>query len=242
MLFTFTFAVSLSLITLSVPTYWSVSDWSFYSGTGATSGPILFTDSISFTQWNISDGLVQFTDFSMGSLWPELGFSNDSPASNVTVTLVTASTIKLTVEASTGAVSTIKVDVGPKGPPALVQNVRNWNYSEATGVVTVQAVHSSPVNVILDWGHIESPSGTGGSGMIPLGPTTIVDPLTPSVMPSWLQKYKGLFVIGALYVIGATILSREEKPSPQNVKKKLNVSSKGRSKSSEIKKRKRRKW
>lgn len=166
-------------LSLAGVSYWDVdSSWRFFSGDPSSYGPIYFSNDFTFSNRTITDDLVRFTDFNMGTLWADIGFSCDTSTANITVTGIDSSEVRYTVNAPSSTVSTTKIYVGAKGSPAEVLNVRNWNYTSGTGIVTAQVLHSSPANVVLRW--TGSSGGTGGSGVLPPGTTTTGETITPT--------------------------------------------------------------
>lgn len=146
------FTASLHLlapITMGGLTSWDVdTSWGFRSGNATHSGSVLFSDNFTATSIQLTGGLVQLTDFNMGSLWSSLGFSMDTPSSNMTVEAVSQNSIKYEANAAPGF-SISQIDVGSRGEPDVISGV--YNYSYAAGIVTAWHNHTSPVMVFLNW-------------------------------------------------------------------------------------------
>lgn len=144
----FILIIRFSPITISAPAYWTVSPgWSFYSGTGATSGPVTFSSEFTTTQIDISGGLVTFSDFDMGTPWNSIGFS--SPASaTLEIQEVNVNTINVNAT-PTGGAKTFSVYVGNKGRPFTVTGSSSWAYSDITKIVSFDTAVSKLI--VLSW-------------------------------------------------------------------------------------------
>jgi len=51
----------------------------------------------------------------------------------------------------TGETSTTKIYVGDKGSPDSVTGESSWSYDEGTRILTINVIHASPAEVVIDW-------------------------------------------------------------------------------------------
>jgi len=130
---------------LSPATYWDFStDWSFYSGTGANSGPVTFNTAFTATGGNITDGIMRFQTFNMGTEWANIGFSS-SQGTTMTVTEVLTNQVKYSITASGTSTTKVWAPSTPKG----ASGQDSWSYDAGTNVVTVTATNNA--NIVLRW-------------------------------------------------------------------------------------------
>ena len=79
---------------------------------------------------------------------------NYTPSTNVNASVTSwsfSNNLTFTVSAPSGSTSTTKVYVGDKGQPTSVSGATNWSYDEATKILTITVVHSSPATITVDW-------------------------------------------------------------------------------------------
>lgn len=84
--------------------------------------------------------------FPIGSLYIQTDY-------NTTLSAVSSSSTDLTftLTADSGVTSTTQVYCASRGRPTNVIGVSSWSYSQSTNRVTLNVVHSSPEEVILEW-------------------------------------------------------------------------------------------
>jgi len=70
---------------------------------------------------------------------------------NMTSSSYGGNVITFVISAPSGNTSTTKVYVGDKGKPTSVSGATSWSYNEATKILTITVVHSSPATITVDW-------------------------------------------------------------------------------------------
>lgn len=85
--------------------------------------------------------------FSAGS---QIGTLSD-PFANITSASLSRKILTFTVSAESGRTSTTKVYCGDKDEPTSVSGATSWSYDSVTKVLTITAVHSSLVTIVVNW-------------------------------------------------------------------------------------------
>lgn len=117
---------------------------------GDLNGRINFNSDFTTTEIDWVNGLIMIDSFvHEGNTKTLIGFDCSSNA-NMTVRNATSTYIRYDVEAPTGNISTTKVYIGGSKYPGSVEGADSWHFDTVKGIVTVYAVHASPVTITIN--------------------------------------------------------------------------------------------
>ena len=120
--------------------------FTFYSGSPSSYGPIIFQSQFIATNFNWVSNQIRFTDFNMGSLWPNIGFSCPSNG-ELEVETVEDNNVVLNATVNIAPPLSFQMYVGSKGKPTNVSGVDSWSFG--SGVVTMNMLATD--RIYLSW-------------------------------------------------------------------------------------------
>ena len=146
----------------------------FKAGEG---GPIMFDVDITASKLYFANNYLMIIN--ANNIFNQIGFSCPEENANITITKIDSIEIHYTVNAPTYTFSVTKIYVGNKGKPLDVSGDLSWSYNSNLKIVTVNVLHQSPSNIILEWADNEN---------------EYVDDFTRSI-------YKSLGLLGSIFSI-----------------------------------------
>ena len=115
----------------------------------AEGGPIMFDVDITISGLDFENNYLMIIN--ANNIYNKIGFSCPTENANITITKICSMEIHYTVNAPTYTLSVTKIYVGNKGKPLDVSGDFSWSYNSNLKIVTVNVLHQSPSNIILEW-------------------------------------------------------------------------------------------
>jgi len=116
---------------------------------GVNKGNIFFDVVYGASVIYFDDGMLMLHN--LNGYYGIIGFSCDTSTANMTITKIASDELDYTVNAPTDVTSTTKIYVGSKGRPSDVSGATSWAYNSNLKIVTVNILHYSPSNIVLEW-------------------------------------------------------------------------------------------
>jgi len=116
---------------------------------GANKGDIFFSVDYGASKMYFDNGFLMINN--LNGLFSSIGFSCDTATANMTITKIKADELDYTVNAPTDVTSITKIYAGSKGLPSDLSGSTSWSYNSNLKIVTVNVLHQSPSNIIIEW-------------------------------------------------------------------------------------------